>query len=187
VSPRSIPIRITPVGYQGAGPKNCQIAPHALANRPISLWFLERTSAKLALRRTSRALPSNDRFRPERALGGAASWGGDELVHAQGGGLSRPPAAKSSESPSLGANTKAARNTVRDDRLALPSKWCLIADLRLMGFVTTLVTAPSDHGTAARQELVTLLEEALTRADKIGESLVAAHINQALETVRQRF
>jgi hypothetical protein len=38
----------------------------------------------------------------------------------------------------------------------------------------------------AQQELAALLEDALASADNLGDTLVAAHISQALETLRQR-
>jgi hypothetical protein len=54
-----------------------------------------------------------------------------------------------------------------------------------MGVATTGVTAPPSK-VKAQQELAALLEDALASADNLGDTLVAAHISQALETLRQR-
>jgi hypothetical protein len=55
-----------------------------------------------------------------------------------------------------------------------------------MELVTTLLTVPPDNDMEARLALAALLEDALDRADNLGENLVGAHISQALETLRKR-
>ena len=53
------------------------------------------------------------------------------------------------------------------------------------GVVTTGVSAPPKSNMKARLELEALLEDALARADNLGEPLTALRISQALDTLRQ--
>jgi hypothetical protein len=80
--------------------------------------------------------------------------------------------------------TRATRAVVATSS-SIATKMVLSFLLRIGG-VWRQVTVPPGKDMEAQQELVRLLEDALAAADNLDDDLVAAHISQALDTLRRR-